>query len=94
VVLDGARADIGFLDGLRSSLDRSRQDLVRLRDAVAALPGGTGGDAEEASALAAYTMESEREIHRAVTSGAAVPAVAAVAPAGAAAELGDNIELF
>ena len=89
-----ARADVGFLDGLSTSLDRARSELVRLRDALAAVPGAVGGEAEEAEAFAAYTMESEREIHRAVTGGAAASAGAGLAVAAAGGDLGDNIELF
>jgi hypothetical protein len=93
-LLTVARADVGFLDGLSTGLDRARGDLVRLRELLAAAPGADGGEAEEAEAFAAYTMESEREIHRAVTGGAPAAAGAGLAVAAAGSDLGDNIELF
>ncbi|MCU0867072.1 MAG: hypothetical protein MUC36_25090 [Planctomycetes bacterium] len=93
-VLAAARTDVGFLDGLHHGLASARTDLVCVRDALPATAGMAGGEAEEAEAFAAYTMESEREIHRAVTGGVAAPAGAALAGAAAGGDLGDNIELF
>lgn len=82
-----ATADLNCLLVMRRRLAALRTEL---EGALAAHGAGADLGAEESAQLmAAYTMESEREIHRQVFAGAASAPVAA-----AAGDLGDNVELF
>lgn len=104
--LGQARLSLDFLTRLEEEVGALRREVAEVRRSA---PDAPGEAAVHPAVLASrYTIESEREVHRRVTQGAAtqpqegVPAEAepediAPPPSAAAAQeedLGDNVELF
>lgn len=78
---------------------RALEELERMGALAASLPSQARDDApapELASLAGQYTMERERDVHRAVAEGAAAPLAPAEVPQAVldGGDFGENVELF